>query len=92
MLNALFKVNAGLIKNGHHHPNGNGTNSRDNYEEGSDTVTFHDALNDQEGVEDATTIASDEEDVVIEDLELDEDADDRQPRFSDINFDQFSLC
>lgn len=91
MLNALFKVNAGLIKNGHH-PNGNGTNSRDNYDEGSDTVTFHDALNDQEGVEDATTIASDEEDVVIEDLELDEDADDRQPRFSDINFDQFSLC
>lgn len=55
-------------------------------------MTFHDALNDQEGVEDATTIASDEEDVVIEDLELDEDADDRQPRLSDINFDQFSLC
>ena len=87
---ALLKVQAGLTKNDHHT---NGINSKDhNLDEGSDTVTFHDALNDQEGVEDATTIASDEEDVIIEDLELDEDADDRQPRLSDINFDQFSLC
>ena len=38
------------------------------------------------------TIISDEEDVGLEDLELDEGADDRQPRCSDINFDQFSLC
>ena len=91
MFISLLQVDAGLIKNGHHQ-NGNGFISKDNCDEGSDTVTFHDALNDQAGVEDATTIASDEEDVVIEDLELDEDADDRQPRMSDINFDQFSLC
>ena len=83
----MLKVDAGLIKNGT-----NGFKGKDNLDEGSDTVTFHDALNDQTGAEDATTIISDEEDVGLEDLELDEDADDRQPRCSDINFDQFSLC
>ena len=93
----MLKVDAGLIKNvknGHHNQNGITISTKENVDnEGSDTVTFHDALNDQEGVEDVTTIAtSDEEDVVIEDLELDEDADDRGPRLSDINFDQFSLC
>ena len=58
-------------------------------DDGSDTVTFHDAINH----EDTGTayIESDEEDVLIENLELDEDTDDRLPRKSDINFDQFSL-
>ena len=87
----LLQVDAGLIlSNG----NNNGHSKENNDDNNSDTVTFHDALNDQEpGVEDApTTVISDEEDVLIEDLELDEDADDRQPRLSDINFDQFSLC
>ena len=59
----------------------------DSAEDGSDTVTFHDAINH----DDAAYIESDEEDVLIDNLELDEDADDRLPRTSDINFDQFSL-
>ena len=50
----------------------------------SDTVTFHDALNN-----DLSVALSDEEDVRIEDLELDEETDDRQHRRSDINFEQF---
>ena len=50
----------------------------------SDTVTFHDALNN-----DLSVALSDEEDVMIEDLELDEETDDRQHRRSDINFEQF---
>ena len=49
------------------------------------TLTFHDALN----VEDE--FISDAEDILIEDLELDVEMDDRNPRFSDINFDDFSL-
>ena len=44
----------------------------------SDTVTFHDAL-------------SDEEDVLIEDLELDEDFEGNKHRKSDIDIDDFSL-
>ena len=59
----------------------------DSADDGSDTVTFHDAINH----DDAAYIESDEEDVLIDNLELDEDADDRLPRKSDINFDQFSL-
>ena len=59
----------------------------DSADDGSDTVTFHDAINH----DDAAYIESDEEDVLIENLELDEDTDDRLPRKSDINFDQFSL-
>ena len=54
-------------------------------DDNSDTVTFHDALNSALSV-----VLSDEEDVVIEDLELDEETDDRQHRRSDINFDQFA--
>ena len=73
----------------------NGTSSvnsvtmKETNDDNSDTVTFHDALNQSQAEDNAT---SDEEDVLIEDLELDEDADDRRPRMSDINFDQFSLC
>ena len=59
----------------------------DSADDGSDTVTFHDAINH----DDAAYIESDEEDVLIDNLELDEDTDDRLPRKSDINFDQFSL-
>ena len=55
-------------------------------DDNSDTVTFHDALNN-----DLSVGFSDEEDVLIEDLELDEETDDRQPRRSDINIDDFSL-
>jgi len=54
-------------------------------DDNSDAVTFHDALNN-----DITAAMSDEEDVLIEDLELDEETDDRQPRRSDINIDVFS--
>ena len=71
--------------------NGTSVNSvtmKDTNDDNSDTVTFHDALNEEQ----EENVTSDEEDVLIEDLELDEDADDRQPRMSDINFDQFSLC
>ena len=77
----FLKVEAGLVSNGI--KAGIHSSTDDN----SDTVTYHDALNDEEN--EAT---SDEEDVLIEDLDLDEDVDDRQPRVSDINFDQFSLC
>jgi len=38
---------------------------------------------------DLSVALSDEEDVRIEDLELDEETDDRQHRRSDINFEQF---
>ena len=55
-----------------------------NNDDESDTVTFHDALNN-----DLSVALSDEEDVRIEDLELDEETDDRQHRRSDINFEQF---
>ena len=50
----------------------------DQVEDESDTITFHDALNDEFSL-------SDEEDVSIEDLELDEESDDAQHRKSDIN-------
>ena len=60
------------------------TEPEDN-DDNSDTVTFHDALNN-----DLSVALSDEEDVMIEDLELDEETDDRQHRRSDINFEQFS--
>lgn len=79
----FLKVEAGLVNNG----NGIKAGIHSSTDDNSDTVTYHDALNDEEN--EAT---SDEEDVLIEDLELDEDVDDRQPRASDINFDQFSLC
>ena len=59
----------------------------DSADDGSDTVTFHDAINHDDDV----YIESDDEDVLIDNLELDEDTDDRLPRKSDINFDQFSL-
>ena len=59
----------------------------DSADDGSDTVTFHDAINHEE----TAYIESDEEDVLIDNLDLDEDTDDRLPRKSDINFDQFSL-
>ena len=52
----------------------------DQVEDESDTITFHDALN----VEFSFDL-SDEEDVSIEDLELDEGSDDAQHRNSDIN-------
>jgi len=78
-----MQVEAGLVSNG----NGIKAGIHSSTDDNSDTVTYHDALNDEEN--EAT---SDEEDVLIEDLELDEDVDDRQPRASDINFDQFSLC
>ena len=67
--------------------NGNGKHEENGTDDASDTVTFHDAVNHEE----AAYIESDEEDVLIDDLELDEDMDDRLPRKSDINFDQFSL-
>ena len=73
----------------------------DSGDDGSDTVTFHDAINHEDTTTATTTatatatatayIESDEEDVLIDNLELDEDTDDRLPRKSDINFDQFSL-
>ena len=52
----------------------------DQVEDESDTITFHDALN-----EEFSFALSDEEDVSIEDLELDEESDDGQHRKSDIN-------
>ena len=52
----------------------------DQVEDESDTITFHDALNDEFSLD-----LSDEEDVSIEDLELDEESDDAQHRKSDIN-------
>ena len=52
----------------------------DQVEDESDTITFHDALN-----EEFSFVLSDEEDVSIEDLELDEESDDGQHRKSDIN-------
>ena len=51
-------------------------------EDESDTITFHDALNEEFSLD-----LSDEEDVSIEDLELDEESDDAQHRKSDINID-----
>ena len=67
----------------------------DSGDDGSDTVTFHDAINHEDtatATASATAyIESDEEDVLLDNLELDEDTDDRLPRKSDINFDQFSL-
>ena len=67
----------------------NGSNTlKESNDDNSDTVTFHDALNHQQTTE---AVTSDEEDVLIDDLELDEDIDDRRPRVSDINFDQVSL-
>ena len=74
-LGLMRKVEAGVEK------------VEENPDDGSDTVTFHDAINQ----DDTAYIESDEEDVLIDDLELDEDTDDRLPRRSDINFDQFSL-
>ena len=67
----FLKVEAGLVSNG----NGIKAGIHSSTDDNSDTVTYHDALNDEEN--EAT---SDEEDVLIEDLELDEDVDDRQPR------------
>ena len=61
------------------------TEPEDN-DDNSDTVTFHDALNN-----DLSVALSDDEDVLIEDLELDEETDDRQHRRSDINVENFSL-
>ena len=53
----------------------------DRVEEESDTITiFHDALN-----EEFSHDLSDEEDVSIEDLELDEESDNTEHRKSDIN-------
>ena len=52
----------------------------DQVEDESDTITFHDALNEEFRFD-----LSDEEDVSIEDLELDEESDDGQHRKSDIN-------
>eukprot|EP00092_Neocalanus_flemingeri_P011053 GFUD01011901.1.p1 GENE.GFUD01011901.1~~GFUD01011901.1.p1 ORF type:complete len:835 (-),score=288.99 GFUD01011901.1:58-2562(-) len=59
-------------------------NQPDQDDDNSDTVTFHDALNN-----DLSIALSDEEDVLIEDLELDEETDDRQPRRSDIDIENF---
>jgi len=75
-----MQVEAGIV-------NGNGKHEENVTDDASDTVTFHDAVNHEE----TAYIESDEEDVLIDDLELDEDMDDRLPRKSDINFDQFSL-
>ena len=78
-----MKAQAGIIS-GKENQQENGT------DDASDTVTFHDAVNHDDN---DAYIESDEEDVLIEDLPLEseEDMDDRLPRKSDINFDQFSL-
>ena len=52
----------------------------DQVEDESDTIIFHDALN-----EEFILDPSDEEDVSIEDLELDEESDDAQHRKSNMN-------
>lgn len=75
-------IDAGLVANG------NTSNGNDCPDDNSDTVTFHDALNHQTTTE---VVSSDEEDVLINDLEIDDIDDDRCPRVSDINFDQVSL-
>ena len=67
----------------------NGNDIKD--DDASDTVTFHDAINTEDTATATAYIESDEEDVLIDNLELEEDLDDRLPRKSDINFDQFSL-
>ena len=80
-IQTIIKVQAGIISDKEHKHQENGT---------GDTVTFHDAVNHDD---DDSYIESDEEDVLLEDLplEIEEDVDDRLPRKSDINFDEFSL-
>ena len=71
--------------------NGNENKDENCTDDASDTVTFHDAINTEDTATATAYIESDEEDVLIDNLELEEDLDDRLPRKSDINFDQFSL-